>query len=195
MFIAIRSDRQRGGRSSYDGCSPHGRPKIPGVTPTRKVSLPRTSHHHHHHHHASASLSVVSGTSSGTASTAPRTPQLLEDLMAIESLMNEEEGQQDCCRDKLTPNDSQLFLSLLHFADHCLYKIVRWARNLPDFSGVSVSGLFYLPEQEIKYSHVITKYRLFYMMKQTIQLPCALFWYWVCMYLCFHVICLFVSDG
>jgi hypothetical protein len=72
--------------------------------------------------------------------TQPRTPQLLDDLTAIETVMLEDEQQQaDCCVDKLTPGDTDTFASLLHFADHCLYKIVRWARNLPDFSGVSVS--------------------------------------------------------
>ena len=67
--------------------------------------------------------------------------QVLEDLIAVESLMTEEEGEQGCCEGKLREGDTDLFASLLHISDHCLYKIVRWARNLPDFSNVSVSRL------------------------------------------------------
>ena len=68
----------------------------------------------------------------------PHTPSVLEDMKAVESVMNEDELEQDCCRGKFQEGDDNLFVSLLHFADHCLYKIVRWARNLPDFASVSV---------------------------------------------------------
>ncbi len=53
--------------------------------------------------------------------------------------MTEEEGEQSCCEGKLREGDTDLFASVLHIADHCLYKIVRWARNLPDFANVTVS--------------------------------------------------------
>ena len=130
MYVpAIRTDRQRGGRSSYDGCSPHGRPKAPGGTPRSSTSAkplaPRV-----------VPAPYVVGEK---AQHMPRTPQLLDDLTAIESLMSEEDSSQQCCVGKLAAGDTDIFGSLLHFADHCLYKIVRWARNLPDFSGVSVS--------------------------------------------------------
>ena len=68
----------------------------------------------------------------------PHTPGILEDMKAIESVMSEDETEQECCRGKFQEGDDNLFVSLLHFADHCLYKIVRWARNLPDFASVSV---------------------------------------------------------
>ncbi len=67
--------------------------------------------------------------------------QTLEDLITLESLLMEDEGEQQCCDGKLRDGDSDLFGSLLHVADHCLYKIVRWARNLPDFAAISVSAL------------------------------------------------------
>ena len=69
----------------------------------------------------------------------PQTPQLLEDLMAVESLMHDNEEEEECCEGKLSESDTNLFASLLHIADHCLYKIVRWARNLPHFGNISVS--------------------------------------------------------
>ena len=133
LTAAIRTDRQRGGRSSYDGCSPHGRPKPPGGaarTVAAKSLAPRP----------------VASPYAGDKGlpTQPRTPQLLDDLTAIETLMSEDDNNQSaCCVDKLTPGDTDVFGSLLHFADHCLYKIVRWARNLPDFSGVSVSIIYW----------------------------------------------------
>ncbi len=68
--------------------------------------------------------------------------QILEDLIAMESLMTEEEGEKKCCEGLLREGDPKMFESLLHVSDHCLHKIVRWARNLPDFSSVSVSVCF-----------------------------------------------------
>ena len=59
--------------------------------------------------------------------------------MAVESLMLDSEGEEACCEGKLSEGDTNVFASLLHVADHCLYKIVRWARNLPHFGNVSVS--------------------------------------------------------
>ncbi len=62
--------------------------------------------------------------------------------MAMDSLMYEEDVDMPaCCEGKMCDGDAEPFASLLHFADHCLYRIVRWARNLPDFSSVSVSEL------------------------------------------------------
>ena len=55
--------------------------------------------------------------------------------------MAEDDEEQECCFGKLRSGDEDLFGSLLHLADHCLYRIVRWARNLPDFANVSVSIL------------------------------------------------------
>lgn len=62
--------------------------------------------------------------------------------MAMDSLMYEEETEMPaCCEGKMCDGDTELFASLLHFADHCLYRIVRWARNLPDFATVAVRDL------------------------------------------------------
>ena len=72
----------------------------------------------------------------------PHTPSILEDMKAVESVMTEDDGDQECCRGKFQGDDENLFVSLLHFADHCLYRIVRWARNLPDFGSVSVRCIF-----------------------------------------------------
>ena len=141
----------RGGRSSYDGCSPHRTVKIkeprPRASPASSHSAARAQNN------ATASPLVIPAAVTDPGSTPkllqapkqldlsaiqPQTPSLLEDLMAVESLMTEEEEEQACCEGKMAEGDDNLFGSLLHFADHCLYKIVRWARNLPDFASISV---------------------------------------------------------
>ena len=62
----------------------------------------------------------------------------MSDLLAAESLMDEEESTSRCCEGRLTSDDTDPFASLLHLTDHCLYRIVRWARNRPDFANISV---------------------------------------------------------
>ena len=171
FVAAIREDRTRGGRSSYDGCSPHGRVKgtpppqtikppkpiprkiihtpppvreeQPPNTP-RTIMVPTSSGHvlavlEHDKSGEGSSSSGGNVKTEEIPSTVPHTPQTLEDLLTLESLMMEDEGEQACCEGKLREGDQDLFGSLLHIADHCLYKIVRWARNLPDFAAISVS--------------------------------------------------------
>jgi nuclear receptor subfamily 5 group A protein 3 len=149
-LAAIREDRARGGRSSYDGCSPHGRPK-PADADKRRVLQIRNVQQQQQQKQANL-LTPVASTVTVTSDFSevkvanrlqpqqvqPVMPQLLEDLSAVESLMMEEEEEHQCCAGKLQEGDTQYFSSLLHIADHCLYKIVRWARNLPDFANVSV---------------------------------------------------------
>jgi len=62
----------------------------------------------------------------------------MSDLLAAESLMDEEETTARCCEGRLTSDDPDPFASVLHLTDHCLYRIVRWARNRPDFANISV---------------------------------------------------------
>jgi len=62
----------------------------------------------------------------------------MSDLLAAETLMDEEEATARCCEGRLTADDADPFSSLLHLTDHCLYRIVRWARNRPDFANISV---------------------------------------------------------
>ncbi len=192
---AIREDRTRGGRSSYDGCSPSnsrgkstsnkaggasrhsshgtaGTPRTitkpvailpaPTVT-TATIPPPRLPGHIvtiAGGNMAVCSLQAASDSTTSNSSSPPRsldsaaqiqphTPQLLEDLMAVESLMLDEE-EQPCCEGKMTADDQTPFASLLHIADHCLYKIVRWARNLPDFATVTVS-VTYVTYQHTKH--------------------------------------------
>ncbi|ESO11590.1 hypothetical protein HELRODRAFT_71280 [Helobdella robusta] len=49
----------------------------------------------------------------------------------------EEQSVVNCCESRLSHEDSDKFDSLLHLADHCLYKIVKWARVLPEFISIT----------------------------------------------------------
>ena len=161
IFSAIRGDRTRGGRSSYEGCSPHSRPKLPKV---QRQALSSASPIVHKLPETKASYVVQVNTLNHTepipqtsrspsayvSQLQPHTPQTLDDLLAVEALMMDDDvagmggsltvdGTPSCCEGKLVDDDPDMFGSLLHLADHCLYKIVRWARNLPYFVNVPVS--------------------------------------------------------
>ena len=94
---------------------------------------------------------VASTHVAGTQSSVSLTSLPMSDLLAAETLMDEEETASRCCEGRLSPDDPDPFASLLHLTDHCLYRIVRWARNRPDFANISVSpalliisSLFYI---------------------------------------------------
>jgi nuclear receptor subfamily 5 group A protein 3 len=139
---AIRPDRTRGGRSSYDGYSPSMQQtfdQLPAMS--APASLRRSS--------SVTAARVVTATTCGSVTppslptststvlpTSTTIPQLTELLMA-EQLMEEEETAPRCCDGRLTDDDADPFASLLHLTDHCLYRIVRWARNRPDFANIS----------------------------------------------------------
>lgn len=108
---AIRTDRSRGGRSSYDGAHR-------SVSTSRSVSARPSSYH-------------LSRLSEGAEHR-----RLLEQLLEHDTTLMPEE-EEECCRNLLLPNDTEPLQSIMHIADHCLYKIVRWARNLPNFSNIS----------------------------------------------------------
>ena len=149
---AIREDRTRGGRSSYGGASPQVRTKPPPKTrtpsskqgQTRRLNYdsPVTPSKNQQTEVESPSENKEPDMTSVVTMTVEedtRQQKVLEDLLAVEVLMADDEEEQSCCNGKLTADDADIFTSLLHFADHSLYKIVRWARNLPDFAKISVS--------------------------------------------------------
>ncbi|KAK3610884.1 hypothetical protein CHS0354_009751 [Potamilus streckersoni] len=147
---AIRTDRTRGGRSSYDGCSSHGRTKAliaekKHQRPIRiacKSTMPNMS-----------LLSTTSGASYGGSQlvailnkgegTATQelgkafVPQVLTDVMNLESLMCEEDLPPELMEEKFSEDDPNLFLTVLQLTELKLYKIVRWARNLPQFASIA----------------------------------------------------------
>ncbi|XP_061189413.1 nuclear hormone receptor FTZ-F1 beta-like [Saccostrea echinata] len=147
---AVRLDRTRGGRSSYDGCSPRNRPKIPVPVKKPKVKRPQSSR--------SVSLEDINVTlptgedvsgsqlmailnKSGKAllqgMVKPMIPQILSDIVGMESLLCDDETDTDFPMEKISDTDPNVIMSMLQLAELKLYKLVRWARNLPQFSSIA----------------------------------------------------------
>ena len=158
----------RGGRSSYAGCSPHNRPKSFKLSPHKlKPTVPYNSSEptgliqlecieNNKSCYVVTAKNVDSTEPQGTlmrsstdslAHMEPHTPKMLTDLLSVERIMTEDDIPEGgdmskvpvCCEDKLVGDDPNMFSSLLHLADHCLYAVVRWARSLPYFVNVPVS--------------------------------------------------------
>jgi hypothetical protein len=144
---AIRLDRTRGGRSNYEGSFTHLQSEkigfhtsspssSAGVAATKRTvnGTPRSAKV------PSSSLTPTcfnSNMPNLVARKPASIPKILEKLVSIESVMKEESDDSQCCLNKLTDADDDKFDSLLHLADHCLYKIVRWARSHPDFAHIT----------------------------------------------------------
>lgn len=154
-FLAIRPDRTRGGRSSYEGC--YARASTADADRVVQASVSSSSQSIPVKHSANGNAATPrpskrmpqSSSSSDRLISVPRPdkpsspgrvaalPQTLEDLLAAEALMDNDEDEE--LESRLSLQSGDPFKSLFHLIDHCLYKIVRWARNQPDFSRVQVS--------------------------------------------------------
>lgn len=160
VCVAIRPDRMRGGRSNYEGCCPSSmsHDNLPvnavasaaaaaafsGSNSSPAVPLHRSCTSSSSLRSSGSSSSSIRSLSGGNLAggVANNSPPPLADLLAAETLMEEEEMVPRCCESRLTDDDPDPFGSLLHLTDHCLYRIVRWARNRPDFANISVGTLF-----------------------------------------------------
>lgn len=146
---AIREDRTRGGRSTYQ-CS---------------YALPSSATHcsdskgileggHGHPLDASRSQDSRSGDESDSMANGgefskgrhshsqPFVPELMQEIMAVEHLWHYSEGELQ----KMTENyetkpaeaDPDFFSNLCNIADHRLYKIVKWCKSLPLFRHIQI---------------------------------------------------------
>ncbi|XP_066999623.2 nuclear hormone receptor FTZ-F1 beta [Anabrus simplex] len=149
---AIREDRTRGGRSTYQ-CSytlpaslvapsgSDGSNKLLGPSGDLQVKL------------EAPDVGAVAGSSGGTSSTANKMiPQLLQEIMDVEHLWhcNDQEIQKMSAHDNNSSNSSSKpsannsnnnpdFLSnLCNIADHRLYRLVKWCKSLPLFKNISI---------------------------------------------------------
>lgn len=144
---AIRADRTRGGRSSYGGVPTSGEQKIKsnmsGPVERKKPRLIRRSS-------SGGTYSNIPETSQGSShlvavlnngdvvgEVKPFVPQILTDIMNLESLLCDDEIPQELGGDRFNMSDPSVFLTFLQLAELKLYKIVRWARNLPYFANIS----------------------------------------------------------
>ena len=163
--LAIRIDRTRGGRSSYDGCSPHGRArerqadkrKIQKLNLSKSgVSQPTQQQQQQQQQHSMVTIPSITLQAPGQNKASqlvailsrknnsmgnifsedkkPFVPQILTDIMNLESFLCDDDPSIE-----ILPEDPSSYTSLMRITEVRLYKIVRWARNLAQFTSISVS--------------------------------------------------------
>ncbi|XP_076436282.1 steroidogenic factor 1-like isoform X2 [Babylonia areolata] len=158
---AIRQDRTRGGRSSYDGCSPHNKPrpsslqkkvKRPSgpvvreegngcpevVSPLPEVQLVGAKEEGKGHRQLVAILNHSNMHGQQVADgQGKRVPELLTDIMNLEALLTDDDIPQEGAEGDDPTEEQALYNHLMQLTELRLYKLVRWARNLPQFGAIS----------------------------------------------------------
>ena len=114
---AIRLDRRRGGRSVYIGPPP-----LPHFRPQRYIK-------------SSTGLRPYRSDQLLQAETA----RLLTEVMNLEPQMSEDGDMEPCCEPLLTESDHDPAAAILHLAEHRLYRLIHWARQLPNFSAIETN--------------------------------------------------------
>lgn len=151
---AIRPDRTRGGRSSYDGCSPHGKPRPSPMQRKKRAGtsdiddqsrmgqagrietvIPEEDGKSHRQLVAILNHSNAHGQKVPDGA-AQRVPELLTDIMNLEPLLADDDIPQEAAIDE-TQGQQPLYDYLMQLTELRLYKLVRWARNLPQFGAIS----------------------------------------------------------
>lgn len=113
---AIREDRHRGGRSSYEGA----RFQMPRGTGIKKKYIENI-------------YGGVELTYAFQVPAEPVVPKLIQEIVRINDMLKADD---DDIRDPgfFSIDDTNLLTNFLHVTDLRLYKIVKWARNLPCFT-------------------------------------------------------------
>lgn len=113
---AIREDRHRGGRSSYEGA----RFQMPRGTGIKKKYIENI-------------YGGVELTYAFQVPQEPVVPKLIQEIVRINDMLKVDD---DDIRDPgfFSIDDPNLMSNFLHVTDLRLYKIVKWARNLPCFT-------------------------------------------------------------
>ncbi|GFN88207.1 glucocorticoid receptor-like [Plakobranchus ocellatus] len=145
---AIRQDRTRGGRSSYDGCSHHIKPRVsplekkikrvtghlPGEEP--EASPPQEDDGSKSHRNLVAILNHSTHKQTSPSAGVPQIPELLRDIMNLEPLLSDDDLPADTITESPFPEQA-VYSYMMQLAELRLYKLVRWARNLPQFGAIS----------------------------------------------------------
>ncbi|XP_071523010.1 nuclear hormone receptor FTZ-F1 beta-like isoform X4 [Panulirus ornatus] len=139
---AIREDRTRGGRSTYQ-CAPYPLPPTL-VTPT-------TSTHHIDPQRLPDATAVKAEPSDSEelkhspADEKRPIPLLLQQIHDVEHLWHCSESEmaelrqsEQAAREAMENNSPDFLNSLCHIADHRLYKIVKWCKSLPLFRHITI---------------------------------------------------------
>ncbi|CAG2114789.1 unnamed protein product, partial [Medioppia subpectinata] len=152
---AIREDRTRGGRSTYQ-CSYTLSPQSLSETRLPEMVSSMAAHSelqtnfvHTESQFRANSLSKrepdVDSMDTSNSSSIDRIPRLIEDIMSVEHLWHNADKEADSSAANGAQSDRQLSISqnsseidLCNIADHRLYKIVKWCKSLPLFREIQM---------------------------------------------------------
>ena len=121
---AIREDRHRGGRSSYEGARFH----MPRGTGIKRKYIENI-------------YGGVELTYAFQVPNEPVVPKFIQEIVRINDVLkadDEDVNQKDSANSFFTIEDQNLLNNFLNVTDQRLYKIVKWARNLPCFTSTLV---------------------------------------------------------
>ncbi|CAL1541808.1 unnamed protein product [Lymnaea stagnalis] len=148
---AIRQDRTRGGRSSYDGCASHLKNRMAPLEKRMKKTstrlplpgeVPSPSHDSDDGFKTHKNLEAILNHNSKQVSKptsnpgALYIPELLRDIMNLEPLLSDDDLPPESLMETPFPEQA-LYSYMMQLAELRLYKLVRWARNLPQFGAIS----------------------------------------------------------
>ena len=120
---AIREDRHRGGRSSYEGA----RFNMPRGTGIKRKYIENI-------------YGGVELTYAFQVPQEPVVPKLIQEIVRINDVLkvDDEDPKDTAATTCFIVGDSALLANFLHVTDLRLYRIVKWARNLPCFTSTLV---------------------------------------------------------
>ncbi|GAB6021931.1 hormone receptor [Chamberlinius hualienensis] len=145
---AIREDRTRGGRSTYQ-CTY----SLPSTLPSGgdlllnhvKSSGDKSGDESDVVVNGSGTESISSKASSHSSGTDVVIPNLIQEIMSVEHLWYYSEGESHRLSEQSSSHKSSdassnadFFSSLCNIADHRLYKIVKWCKSLPLFRHITI---------------------------------------------------------
>lgn len=153
---AIREDRTRGGRSTYQcsyTLSPQALaeqrlPDMVSAISTQSELQPQLTHTESQSYRLTPfkpkrepDVDSMDTSESGSSSTTEPIPRLIQDILSVEHLWhnadNRESDRNGQERDCSISNESTE-IDLCNIADHRLYKIVKWCKSLPLFREIQV---------------------------------------------------------
>ncbi|XP_013784132.1 nuclear hormone receptor FTZ-F1 beta-like [Limulus polyphemus] len=134
---AIREDRTRGGRSTYQ-CS-YALASQSSFDSKGTSSVSSSSSKEHLHINSEMSLPGCSRESLGVqvSSTqgSQQVPQLIQEILSVEHLWQYSDKDLNKTEEKVNNSDSDFFSNI---ADNRLYKIVKWCKSLPLFKEIQI---------------------------------------------------------
>ncbi|XP_013781709.1 nuclear hormone receptor FTZ-F1 beta-like [Limulus polyphemus] len=138
---AIREDRTRGGRSTYQCSYPFPSQSVNDpwiqVRPENAMGVAYTNSLHHDSEKLYQNYRKGGYHSSTSNSSSPFIPQLIHDIMSVEHLWHYSEKESTKIPDlEHKSTDGDFLTKLCKVADDRLYKIVKWCKSLPLFKEV-----------------------------------------------------------